>query len=351
MLGDKQMSIQIVPFAQEYLEQAASMVAARYRAARGLIPFLPARFEEPEAILPRLQDHAGSVPGVAALREGRLVGYLLTLLVMNRGERLAYVPDCGHAADAAGRYDIYRQMYAAVADQWLAHGCFWHAITFYPDEREALEAWFSVGFGLAVIDSLRELDLACELGPAQQPAAAVEVRRARPVDVDWVAPLELALERHLSAPPVYLPLIIEDGRRGLERWLADEAHALWLAFQDGEAVAYLRLEPSEGLVLPTSAETTVSITGAFTREEARGQGIGAALLQHAFNWARSAGYVHCSVDFESANIPGSRFWLGSGFQPVCHSLMRRIDGRLAWAHAGRDEEDVLRAYEGRIWTG
>lgn len=340
------MSMQIVPLNEEHLEQAAEMVAARYRAARARGPIIPARFEGADAILPRLADMAGNVPGVAAMDDGRLAGFTFALLVMNRGERLAYVPDIGHAARSEGEYDICRRMYAHLADRWLAHGCFLHGITFFPHERQAVDAWVSVGFGLAVIDALRTLN------PIPRSAARVEICRLGPGDVDRVTPLWLSLERHLSSSPIYLPLLIQDGRQGLVGWLSDERHALWLACQDGAAVGYLRFEPSEGLVLPTASSTTVAITGAYTEARARGQGIGTALLQHAFDWARAEGYERCSVDFESANIPGSRFWLGTaGFQPVCHSLMRRVDQRLAWANAQRDPVDVLRAYERRTWIG
>jgi GNAT superfamily N-acetyltransferase len=142
-----------------------------------------------------------------------------------------------------------------------------------------------------------------------------------------------------------------DGRRTtLEEWLAEEKHVLWMASRNGEAVAYLRFEPSEGLVLPTSAQTTVSITGAYTREDLRGTGIGTALLRIGLQWAASEGYTHCSVDFESANLPGSGFWLRH-FSPVTHSLVRRVDPRLAWANAGRDEQDLRRAFEGHSWIG
>ena len=139
--------------------------------------------------------------------------------------------------------------------------------------------------------------------------------------------------------------------KGWRRWLKDETHALWLACQGDEALAYLRFEPSEGKVLPTTSDKTVAITGAFTQERVRGQGIGTALLQKGFAWAFSEGYTHCSVDFESANLPGYRFWLGSGFEPVCRSLMRRVDERLAWANARRDPVDVRRAFEGKTWIG
>jgi len=194
------------------------------------------------------------------------------------------------------------------------------------------------------------------LGPVHEPeparsTAPVDVRRGGPGDVNVLTPLALGLERHLSASPAYLPHVIEGGRGDWERWIADETHSLWLAFQEGEAVGYLRFEPSEGLVLPTASDKTVAITGAFTREDVRGRGVGRVLLRRGFEWARSEGYTHCSVDFESANLLGSRFWLDSGFTPVVHSLMRRVDPRLAWANARRDPADVLRAYEGRTWIG
>ena len=347
------MTLRMVPFGPEHLEQATELVAARYRAARAHIPFLPARFECPEAILPRLQDHAGNVPGVAALRGGKLVGFVLSLLVRNRQERMGYVPDFGHAAAGEGCHEVYRRMYAILADQWLANGCFLHAITLYPHEREAIEAWVSVGFGLIVIDALQPLER--EWDAAGIPGG-IELCRGGPQDVDVVSPLEIALDRHLAASPAYLPLLVEDGRQGWERWLADETHALWLAVRGGEAVGYLRFEPSEGLVLPTASEGTIAITGAYTCPEVRGQGVGTALLRRGFEAYATSGalserYTHCSVDFESTNLLGSRFWLGSGFVPVCRSLMRRVDRRLAWAHARRDPVDVLRAYEGQTWIG
>lgn len=335
-----------VPFSDDYLEQAASMVSARYREERDVTQFPPAKFEDPDAILPQLSGLAGGAPGVAAIRDGRFAGFLLAFLSPFRGVRTAYSPDFGHAADSVGRRDIYRMMYADLSRRWLAHACFGHCVTLFAHEREAIDAWFSLGFGLTVIDALRDLS------PTGRPAAEVEIRRATAEDMHLITPLMLALRRHLAAPPIFIPLIIEQGKGDLERWLSDPANALWLALQGGDTVAFIRLEPSRGEVMPISDETTVAVTGAFTKEQVRGQGVGTALLDHALDWARLAGYEHCSVDFESANIPSSWFWLGKGFRPVCYSLARRVDERLlAWAHAGRDDEDLLRAYEGRTGVG
>lgn len=339
------MPFEIVPFSEDHVEDAASMVAARYRVERSLTPFLPPRFENPDALLLRLRNLAQGAPGVAAKQDGTLVGFLLAYLSPFRGVRTAYSPDFGHAADPVDRRDIYRGMYASLSRYWLAHGCFSHAVTLFAHEREAIDAWYSVGFGLTVIDALRDV------GHGDLALAGVEIHRATPEDVDLITPLALALRRHLAAPPIFIPLIIEERRDDLMRWLSESANALWVAFQDSDAVAFLRLEPSGFDVLPTSEESTVSISGAFTKEAVRGQGLGMALLNQALNWARLAGYKHCSVDFESANIPSSRFWLGRGFEPVCHSLTRQVDDRLSWAGEGRDTEGLLCAYQGRAGAG
>jgi GNAT superfamily N-acetyltransferase len=339
------MSIEIVPFTDDHLENAASMVAARYQAERNLKPSLPVRFGDSASVLPLLRKLAQSGPGIAGIRDGEFAGFLLASLALLRGIRTAYSPDFGHAAHAACSRDIYRSMYASLSRGWLAHGCFSHAITFFASEREAIDTWFSLGFGLIVIDALRDVS------PPEGRIAAVEIRAATPEDVDLIMTLELPLRRHLAAAPVFLPLIMEKGRESRERWLSDPAKRLWLASQDGAVTAYMSLEPSRSEVMPISNEATVAITGAYTREGLRGRGIGTALLSRALDWARSAGYQHCSVDFESANIPGSRFWLRKGFRPVCYSLCRRIDSRLAWANEDRPEGDLVRAYEGQVGVG
>ena len=339
------MSVEVVPFTDDHLEDAASVVAVRYRAERSLDPSLPARFGDSDSILPLLRKLADGGPGVAAMRDGGFAGYLLGSLILLRGVRSAYSPDFGHAAEKSGLRDVYRSMYASLSRVWLAHGCFSHAVTLFAHEREAIDAWFSLGFGLIVIDALRDVS------PVEGATATVEIRPATPKDVDLIMTLELPLNRHLAAAPVFLPLIIDGGRASRERWLSDATKRLWLASKDGDVVAYISLEPSRSEVMPISDEATVAITGAYTKEGVRGCAIGTALLSRALDWARSAGYQHCSVDFESANIPGSRFWLRKGFRPVCYSICRSVDSRLAWANEERPEGDLIRAYEGRVGVG
>lgn len=80
------MSLKIAPLRDEHLEDAAALVTVRYRALRGRAPSLPSRYEGVSSILPPLRDLAGQAPGVVAMRDGRLVGFLLgTCLRCSKG--------------------------------------------------------------------------------------------------------------------------------------------------------------------------------------------------------------------------------------------------------------------------
>ncbi|UCB42742.1 MAG: GNAT family N-acetyltransferase [Dehalococcoidales bacterium] len=331
-------SVEIVPFSEDHIEAAASLVAARYRTERELNKSLPARYEKPDAILERLRPFANGRADIAVMCQGQLKGFLLGLIFPLRGVRTAWSPDWGHAVNPVRDYETYREMYTALAPRWVANGCFDHAVTVLAHERAVSDAWFSLGFGMAGIDALRDLS------PVKGAPSKVEIRRATLEDIDVVLRLTVGLQRHLATSPIFMPLMTYRERRFHEEWLSNRDKVLWLASLSREIVGHMRLGPVDApyAPMPVSDKETVAISGAFAWEDHRSRGIGTALLDHSLQWARSAGYKNCSVDFESANILGSRFWHRSGFRPVCYSLVRRIDERIAWAHENRDEIDLLR---------
>jgi GNAT superfamily N-acetyltransferase len=317
-------SIEIVPFQRDHLQDAAELVANRYRAERGFNKFLPAQFEDADAVLPLLEDYANGQAGIAAICEKRLIGFLIGLLITVRQVKTAYVPDWGQAADSEGGRKTYQTMYANLARRWVADGYSAHAVTLLAHEREVMNAWFSLGFGMVGVDAVRDVS------PIEGGKTEVEIRRAGLEDIDIVLALRVALGRHLAEAPIFIPLITQRGRKFYEEWLPDSANALWLAYRDSDVVAFMELTPSSrlGVLMPVHNETTVTITGAFTKEDLRQSGMGTALLNHSLEWARSAGYKNCAAEFESANIIGYSFWHDSGFEPVCYSLVRHIDERI-----------------------
>jgi len=332
------MSIEIVSLSDDHLKDAAALVAARYREERDLEKSLPAGFENPDTILPLLKRYTKNAAGVSAIREGKVAGFLVPVFILLRGVRTAYVSDCGHAGASDGRREIYHEMYASLARLWTTNGYFTHAVTVLAHERETLDAWFSLGFGLTTIDALRSLN------PMAESTVEVVIRRATSQDIDPVLFLKVGLWRHMATSPAFMPMVFFRERESTERQLSDSAEATWLAHRDGRAIGYMSLGPVKppDAVMPTSDDAIVAIRSAYVRDEDRYRGVGTALLNHSFTWARSMGYTHCSVDYESFNISGTRFWQGRGFKPVCYSLIRHIDARIAWAHNGRDEADLLK---------
>lgn len=315
-------ALDIVPLQAEHLADAAALVSRRYRALREAVPAMPPRYEDPQVVLPMLHHLAGSVPGVAALRGGQLVGFLSGYLLPSfRGQPAAYSPEWASGAEGADARRIYETMYTSLAARWVADGYLAHVIGTLAHDSELLEMWHWLGFGMLAADAARDL------APPAGATAEAEIRRAGPRDAEVCASLSGALQRHLASSPTYLVTEGADSS-SCARWLADPAHALWLAYQDGEAVAYLRIETAnEDACALIQDPGTASVTGAYTMPGVRGAGVGSALLDRALAWARAEGYVRCAVDFEPMNVLAARFWLRH-FQPVCYALSRQIDARI-----------------------
>ena len=316
--------LNVAPLQEEHLTDAADLFTTRYKAARRADPNLPGCHERAESILPKLRELAEKAPGVAAIREGKLTGFMLGQVMDEfRGRRAVYSPEWAHAAEGNGQREIYRRMYAHLSAHWVADGCFSHLITMLSNDHEAVDAFFWMEFGICAVDTIR--DLKCVAGRVGD----VEIRRACVDDADVVVGLAHGLDDHMAGAPVFMACLEKTTQEEITSRLTDSQSRSWLAYRDGEAVAYLSIQPGN----PSAAyiindEGTASIKGAFTKPAARGKGIGAALLNNAIEWARSAGYKRCSVDFEPQNIPGGSFWL-KHFRPVCYSVIRHIDERVA----------------------
>ena len=314
------MTLRIVSLEEHHLEEAAHLVATRHREERQHLPVLPGRFEDPDQLLSPLQRLAGQSVGVVALEGDRMVGFLLGMVLPEfKGMRTIYVPEWSHAAVGDRRRRVYEEMYAEAAARWAADDFLLHLITTLAHDRAPFAAFHWLSFGLLVVDAVRGLT------PVEGAWPEVDVWRAGLEEIDTAVAFDRALSGYLAEAPTFLLGSEPMDRAEHLAWLEDPERALWVASTGGEPVAVIGLQPSN----PTSAATpqgegTVCITRAFTFPSARGQDIGTALLARAIEWARSAGYVRCAVDFESANVLGRRFWLRH-FEPVCTSFMRVID--------------------------
>lgn len=317
--------LKTVPLSEEHLEDAARLVSRRYQRLREQEPHLPRRFAEVNTITPLLQDLLG-IPGagVAAIRRNRLVGFLTGWHMSSfRGKKSTFSLEWANGADLEESGRIYEEMYSTLAAAWGDRSSA-HYIGLFPNDIQALRAWHWLGFGMIAVDAIRGME------PIGDGKAEVDIRRARPEDIEAVMDLHEALRQYMKGSPTFL-LTEKMERNYYEEWLGDPSKVIWLAYLDGEPVAFMRLGPADENACTIIVEKqTTSIYAAFTKEKVRNTGIAIALLNHALKSARESGYGRCAVSFEPMNLLATRFWM-KYFKPVCYWVVRHLDERLTQA--------------------
>jgi GNAT superfamily N-acetyltransferase len=312
--------MEILPLNQDLIPQAAELFAQNFRELRLRAPALPARMEDPAQAAGYLERLVSSRPGLAALEDGRLAGYLGWYIVdgfRGASRRAAYMPEWAHGALGAGKGRTYRALYRAAAEVWFREGCDTHALTLLAHDETALRTWFWSGFGLTVVDAVRPMR---PLGlPVPQ---GLEVRRAGEGDLDLLAVLETEHWRHYPEPPTLMPPQEPRQAEEFAELVSSPVGSAWLAFAGEEPAGYLTLESSTfGAASSINAEGTIAINAAFVRPGLRGRGAAGAMLESALQEYTRRGYQRCSVDFESLNPEAAAFW-PRYFEPVCLSLVR-----------------------------
>lgn len=289
-------------------------MAAAAAEARRCHPPAPAGLDDPARAAGLLIGPAASGLGAAALRGGRLIGFLAPLTFDLWGGPGAYVPEWGQAGDPA----LVGGLYALAAARWAQVGRTVHAVTLWAHRPEVEAAWHDVGFGRAVIDAVRDLE-----APARR-GRGVKVRRADRADAGRLAALERALWAHLAAAPAFRVHPPPGGRVEAARRLTDPAQPVWLAEVGGVPAGFLSLQPGDEAPAALRSPDLVRCDGAFVLPERRERGVATALLAAALGWAAAAGFAGCTLDYESANLEAARFWPAAGFSPVLHSVARRV---------------------------
>jgi hypothetical protein len=148
---------EIVPFADEHLGDAARLLAARHARHRAAEPLLADRFEDDSEASSELERvwRVEDASGAAALRGGRMVGYLVGAPRSNPvwGAN-TWVEAPGHAVEEA---ETVRDLYAAAAARWVDEGRPRHAVLVPAHDGELLEAWWRLSFGQQHAHGVREL--------------------------------------------------------------------------------------------------------------------------------------------------------------------------------------------------
>lgn len=321
------MSLQVTPFGEAHLEEAAKMVSGRYRQLMAVVPCLPEIYADTTVIADLLADLIRSGIGAAATRDGHLAGFLAAWCLPSiLGRPSAFSPEWASGV-SGGDQRVTEALYTYLAPQWRQRGCHSHWVSLLADDTQGLEHWHWLGFGLVSVDAVRPLE------PIERRLLSARIRKAGPADLESVTRLDDSLVRHISGPPIYLRDETWPAPEDYRAWLANDNMAVWIAEEADEAIAFLTIGPvAQDECTIIRDRGTASIITAFTSEERRGEGVATGLLDRCLEWARSHGYVRCAVDFEPMNPWARRFWTRH-FSPVVHTVVRHLEALEGGEHA------------------
>jgi ribosomal protein S18 acetylase RimI-like enzyme len=317
--------LDVVPFSEEHLDDAAKLLAARQARHRETEPALPERYEHPSEAREEIEQawRVKGASGTAALREGRVVGYLIGTPreAKTWGENV-WVELAGHAVEEP---ENTRDLYGKAAAQWVEEGRTRHYAFVPSSDPSLVDAWFRLGFGQQHAHALQEVtprEVALPIG--------IEIREPREEEIEELIEVDLTLPAHQGRSPVFSSIGQPTREELREEWAStlagDEEHVL-VAYQEGKPVAVWsvsRVELSSqhrGLGRP---ERAAFLGFAATLPEFRGSGLGLALTDASFNWAAENGYEVMVTDWRVTNLLSSRFWPRRGFRPVFLRLYRAI---------------------------
>ena len=334
--------LQVRAFEPADLEPASELLASRFARAREQLPEPDFPRTDTAACRASLEALASArqVRGAIATRGAERIGFVLA-------ERSLHAPDSaqayfspafsvaiplhGHAVAASeDALEVHRALYARLAGELVPEGFLDYGIGVLANEREAHDAFATLGFGRSATLALRGV------APLEAPARSdLEIRQATEKELPDVLSL-LAEQRAFHArAPMFLPdlHILREAQEGQARWLLGQPRCpTFIAYRDGRALGMQLFAPSTTFVSwPLRDAATVYLFQGVVRETERGGGVGSALLQHALAWMRRENVRRCGLHYLSANPSGAPFWTRHGFRAAEHFLHRSIDTRMAWS--------------------
>jgi GNAT superfamily N-acetyltransferase len=303
--------MKIVPFAEEHLDAAAELLAARHEAQRRVFPALPAEADYRAEVAALLEDG-----GTGAFTDGAYV------LGRSKDPKLwgpnVWVEAAGHAASDP---ELLRDVWATAAAGWFEQGLRAHYALVPATDTALLDAWFRLGFGAQHAHGL--IDIPEREWPEN-------VREATLDDVEGLVEIGPLLSRHQTQSPVFSTVAeqtADEVRADVVDDFGTEGVANLVYEADGRIVGdffVCSIELSSahsGLARPAGA---AFLGFAVTDPAVRGSGAGLALTDASFAWAREHGYEVMATDWRVTNLLSSRFWPRRGFDTTFLRLHRWI---------------------------
>ena len=302
--------LEVVPFADEHVEAAAALLAARHARHREAEPLLPADVDFRAEV-----EREWRQEGASGVFAGN--AYLIAAPQTFPTTRWMRVGVAGQAIE--GDRERMRDLYAAVSQRWFDDGHTKHAVFVPTYDADLVDAWFRLSFGASAALALRET------GSEESFDGGVEIRRGTQDDFGEMARLDVEMSAAMQPAPSFSEMPLQPVEEVEAEWRNDpdqDAFEMFVAERDGRIVGHIVLyrRPPDLRVAPNG----IDLAAASTEPQARGTGVGRALTAHVLRWAREHGYPVMTTDWRMTNLWASRFWPRRGFRVAFLRLYRSI---------------------------
>jgi GNAT superfamily N-acetyltransferase len=308
--------LQIRPFSDEHLDEAAQLLATRHARHREIEPLLPEVIDFRAEI--EREWHVDGASGVIATVGAEAVGYIVAAprAYGDRGTWMV-VGIAGHAV--AGDTELVRDLYAAAAEAWSEAGHLRHGAFVPASDSAMVDAWFRLTFGASGALAIRETT------PKEPFTTSVEIRLGTADDLADAARLEQVMTESMVSSPSFSTSAVPSSDAAQEEWRDtwdDERFVHFVAERDGRVIGHTLLyrRPPD-LRVPVNS---IDLAAASTEPDARGTGVGRALTEHVLGWAHDAGIPVMVIDWRMTNLFASRFWPRRGFRTTFLRLYRHL---------------------------
>jgi len=311
--------VEYIPFKKEHIEAAKQIALENYDEERIQVPELPEKAEPWD-----IGYFTEKGYGIAALDEGKLVGYLCFLDpwsgAFDTEDALGtFSPLHANGAVKENRYRIYQDMYEHAAIYLAKKNIKGLGICLYAHDEVSKKALFEYGFGMRCKDYIRRLGNT-DLSRIQNKDLKFEELKVE--EFPLIRDLRFALHEHLKESPCFMQADEDDYLRWISKVEKGDRRT-FVAKRNEEVVAYIDVA-EEGENFVTVNPKMRNIQGAYCKPEYRGMKIYDDLLLYVSCILKEEGFEYLGVDCESYNPTAVRYW-GKHFSEYTNSVTRRIE--------------------------
>jgi GNAT superfamily N-acetyltransferase len=324
-------NLKIRSFIDEHINSAGNLVANTVKRLRNQGAVLSHAYENEELCIQFLIDlfQKGAI-GAAAIENGKLSGFIIGLPREDEFfGRSVWSKVPMHALAEGVEPALYRHLYAAAGEQWMANGYPNHYVEEPAIEKTALWTWFGLGFGQQQVYGA--LDLAAHSHSEFTNDGKITIRRAAAGDEEILKSFAWNVAGYQMGAPVWAPTAENEKaelEEGYSELATDPDSITWLAFDGDSPVGMQRyhavVDASKDIL---NVEGGIELAPGSTMPQARGKGSATLMTQHGLAYAREHGFKTCLIDWRTTNLLSAAFWPKMGFEPVVFRLERRVDFR------------------------